>query len=136
MYTEAMTAQELSNRLREWLNTSGKSRQWVADKLRVTVGSVNNWLSKNGGIPNGKAAAVEMLINSSSQIKKSATIELHFSDEVMEEMKKRFSTQEELETAIQGFILGKLYDKAVRIVKGYGIDLPDAGDLEVAEPEE
>ena len=128
-----MTQQELSDKLRDWLNSTGKTRQWVADKLRVTVGSVNNWLSKNGGIPKGKAAAVEMLINSSSNFREHATIELHFSDEVMAEMKKRFSTQEELETAIRSFILGSLYDKALKIVKAYGIDLPESGDLEAAD---
>lgn len=57
---------DLANKLRDWLNSTGKTRQWVADKLRVSVGTVNNWLSKKRGIPQGKAAAVEMLISSSA----------------------------------------------------------------------
>lgn len=130
-----MTPQELSDKLREWLNSTGKTRQWVADKLRVTVGSVNNWLSKNGGIPKGKAAAVEMLINSTTNFEKHATIELHFSDEVMAEMKKRFSTQEELEAAIRSFILGTLYDKATAICRAHGLIFDEDGNLEAAEPE-
>jgi hypothetical protein len=133
MYTETMTSQELSDKLRDWLNSTGKTRQWVADKLRVTVGSVNNWLSKNGGIPKGKAAAVEMLINSSNNFKEHATIELHFSDEVMAEMKKRFSSQEELEAAIRSFILGTLYDKASAICRAHGLVFNDSGDLDAAE---
>lgn len=56
---------DLANKLRDWLNSTGNTRQWLAAKLRVTVGTVNNWLSGKRGIPQGKAAAVEMLISSS-----------------------------------------------------------------------
>lgn len=131
-----MTPQELSDKLREWLNSTGNTRQWVAEKLRVTVGSVNNWLSKNGGIPKGKAAAVEMLINSTTTFEKHATIELHFSDEVMAEMKKRFSSQEELEAAIRSFILGTLYDKASAICRAHGLIFDKDGNLKAADSEE
>lgn len=136
MYTKAMTAQDLSIKLREWLNASGKSRQWLADKLRVTVGSVNNWLSKNGGIPKGKAAAVEMLISSNSAPEKTAQVVLSFTDEEWERLRSRFSSQEALEAAIQGFILGNLYERAVKMVRAHGIDLPTDSDLEAADSEE
>lgn len=82
------------------------------------------------------AFSLALLLKPKDDKEQSATVVLKFTDEQMEKLKANFSSKEELELALKSFILGSLYDKAVKMVKAYGIELPANGDLEAAEPGE
>ena len=79
------------------------------------------------------AFSLKLLLKPNAEKEKAATVVLKFTDEQMERLKANFSSMEELELALKSFILGSLYDKAVKIVKAYGIDLPETGDIEAAD---
>lgn len=130
-----MTTQNLTERLKIWLNNSGHSKQWLASRLNVSERTISNWLYV-AGVPKGKAAAVDMIINSSEYFGKTASIELHFTDEQMQLIKKKFSTQEEFELALKSFVLGSLYEKATEICRAHGLFFDDSGDMEAADSEQ
>lgn len=130
-----MKQQELLERIRVWLKTNGKTRQDLASLIGVSKRTVDNWFSGRPMNPS-HAFSLELLLKPNDEKEKAATVVLKFTDEQMERLKANFSSMEELELALKSFILGSLYDKAVKIVKAYGIDLPDSGELEAAEPGE
>ena len=56
-----MTQEDLLQKLREYLKSSGHDRAWLADHLGVSKGTVNNWFTAKR-IPEGRRKVVERLL--------------------------------------------------------------------------
>lgn len=52
--------------IQSWLAAIGKDRQWLAEKLIVSVGSVNQWLSAKGVFPADRQESVRLLMEAES----------------------------------------------------------------------
>ena len=81
------------------------------------------------------AFSLSLLLNPEPR-EKQATVVINFTDEQMARLKENFSSMEELELAVKSFILGNLYERAVKMVRAHGIDLPSGSDLTAADSEE
>lgn len=74
--------EERKERVKAWLKASGKSRQWLAKELGLTVEAINKWFYLR--IPEGRYAQIEALMRSSSYPQFSSGVELSpFSVEVI-----------------------------------------------------
>lgn len=49
--------------IKKWLKDNGKSRQWLASELLVTLGTVNAWLAGQYKIPAMKLQKIEELMS-------------------------------------------------------------------------
>lgn len=45
-----------------WLRSAGRSRAWLADRVGVSVQTVNGWLSSGKNIPAGRVLQIKMLM--------------------------------------------------------------------------
>lgn len=61
---ENINQQEILTRITEWLESIGKSREWFADQIGVSFGTVNGWYSKatNRAIPKPNIKLIEHLL--------------------------------------------------------------------------
>lgn len=58
----------LSERLQDWLNRTGTSREELADKLHVSKRTVESWLGRvHRPIPAAKRATIEAIISPKSE---------------------------------------------------------------------
>lgn len=129
-----METTELIQKLRDWLKINGKTRQELAELIGVSKRTVDNWFSGRPMNPNHEFS-LSLLLNPEPR-EKQATVVINFTDEQMARLKENFSSMEELELAVKSFILGNLYERAVKMVRAHGIDLPSGSDLTAADSEE
>lgn len=54
--------------IKAWLKKIGKSRQWLADRMKMAKGSIDNWLSGVDPIPQVKLAFIESLMKDSQPV--------------------------------------------------------------------
>ena len=74
--------EERKERVKAWLKASGKSREWLAKELGLTIEAINKWFYLR--IPEGRYAQIEALMRSSSAPQFSSGVELSpFSVEVI-----------------------------------------------------
>lgn len=129
-----METTELIQKLRDWLKINGKTRQELAELIGVSKRTVDNWFAGRPMNPNHEFS-LSLLLNPEPR-EKQATVVINFTDEQMARLKENFSSMEELELAVKSFILGNLYERAVKMVRAHGIDLPSESDLTAADSEE
>lgn len=129
-----METTELIQKLRYWLKANGKTRQELAELIGVSKRTVDNWFAGRPMNPNHEFS-LSLLLNPEPK-EKQATVVINFTDEQMARLKENFSSMEELELAVKSFILGNLYERAVKMVRAHGIDLPSESDLSAADSEE
>lgn len=130
-----MEHNEIIQKLRDWLKANGKTRQELAQLIGVSKRTVDNWFAGRPMNPNHEFS-LSLLLKPEPEDKKEATVVLQFTDEQMARLKENFNSMEELELAVKSFILGNLYERAVKMVRAHGIDLPTDSDLEAADSEE
>ena len=129
-----METTELIQKLRDCLKINGKTRQELAELIGVSKRTVDNWFAGRPMNPNHEFS-LSLLLNPEPR-EKQATVVINFTDEQMARLKENFSSMEELELAVKSFILGNLYERAVKMVRAHGIDLPSGSDLTAADSEE
>lgn len=50
-------------KIKDWLKTSGHSREWLAEKLLVSKGTIDGWLAPSRPIPYAKKQLIKNIIN-------------------------------------------------------------------------
>lgn len=72
-------------KIKEWLRTHGKTRQWLAEQCRVSVRTVHTWFAVRGSIPVTQSLFIGKLMSEEEpwKIQLSNTIPVSFSETEM-----------------------------------------------------
>lgn len=63
-------------RVKQWLESPGRSRDWLSSKVGSSEKTVNNWLSSAQKIPQGKAQLIERLMSDDAAAEAQLRIQL------------------------------------------------------------
>lgn len=72
-------------KIKEWLRTHGKTRQWLAEQCRVSIRTVHTWFAVRGSIPVTQSLFINKLMSEGEpwKVQLSNTIPVNFSEPEM-----------------------------------------------------